>query len=114
MVFILAIVIGVFFSTKCIAILSCVSMYITTLFYYHVLNRYIGFNGIHILKSIAKTGFQCLLMALGIYLINSIAMPDLLMIIIDIIVGALIYIAMSIVLKNKSFEYCVVLIKNRK
>lgn len=113
-VFILAIIIGVFFSTKCIAILSCVSMYVTTLFYYHVLNRYIEFNGRHILKNITTIGFQCFVMVLSIHSINLIAMPDLIMILTDIVVGAITYIAMSIILKNESFKYCVDFVKKRK
>lgn len=113
-IFIFAIIIGIFFSTKCIAMLSCASMYITTLLYYRVLNRYIEFNGRHIIKSIATTGFQCLVMAISIRLINFIDMPDLLMILIDIVAGAFTYIGMSIILKNESFRYCVSFIKKRK
>lgn len=105
-IFILAIIIGVFVSPLCIAVLSCVVMYITTVLYYYALDRYIALNGVVIIKNIAVTLGQCFLMASSIQLVNRVPMPNSLLILLDSMVGVLIYILLSVVFKNKSFSFC--------
>lgn len=54
-----------------------------------------------------------IIMALGVIFIQQIQLPEILSLIIQIIVGAIIYVSVSIVLKNENFLYLWTLIKPR-
>lgn len=112
-IFILAIIIGVCYSPFLIAVLSCVAMYITTIIYLVVISNMIPINIINLIKNISVTIMQCVAMAVIIIFINKMHIPNILLIVIDIVFGALVYMLLSIILKNKSFSYCINYVRDK-
>lgn len=110
-IFILAIIIGVMFSPIAIAILSCLAMYITTVIYLGVVYKYIPIKITVLLRNIVITIIQCITMVVLIACFNRIELPNVLLLVIDIIIGTISYLLLSIFFKNKSFNICMSYIK---
>lgn len=105
MLFMVAIITGCLISPFVIAITTSVALYITTFIYVLFVHKYTGFNLKKVLKNILLTGLQCLIMYVFIMLLNRLSISKLLLLIIDVLVGAGIYIGLSILLRNESFAF---------
>lgn len=111
--FIGALIMGVFYNPFVIAILSCIAMYITTAIYVCVVKKYIPLKIKKLVSENLLTVLQSLIMWGIIYLINKIDMIYFVQLIVDILVGVIVYIIMSMIFKNKSFIYCIEFIKQK-
>lgn len=111
--FIIAIIVGLIFNTIAIAVFSCIAMYLTTIMYYCGVRKYLPLKTKKMILSIIKTIFQCVVMTMLIILFNKMQISIMLQILIDVVLGMVTYILLSVVLKNESFLFCVSFFKNR-
>lgn len=112
--FIVAILVGLIFNTIAIAIFSCLAMYLTTLMYYFGVRKYLPLKTKSLTINIMKTVLQCVIMAALIIFINKIQVSNILLILIDVVIGMAAYTVLSIILKNESFSFCVGFLKNKR
>lgn len=111
--FLLAIFIGVFFDTFTMTILSCVAMYVTTFFYMFVVKKHIPLRFRDLGLNLSKTIIQCAVMCGSIYLVNNFINSMILQLFVDIICGVLVYVVLSIILRNESYDFCYSYIKDK-
>lgn len=101
--FISAIIIGCFISPFAIAISTSVALYATTLIYSLYVHKFIRYNIRHVCKCLLVSILQCSIMYLAILLLHGLSLPRMLLLLIDIIVGAGIYLITSILFRNEAF-----------
>jgi len=113
-VFIVMIVIGSVISPLFIAILSGVAMYLTTFIYYVALKKYLPLKSIKLFRNNSISIIQCIIMIIILVLLNRLNIPNYIQLLLDIVVGAAIYLVTSIIFRNNSFEYCMSFIKKKR
>lgn len=111
--FLIALFVGIIFSPFVVALLSLAAMYITTLLYFIHTYKLIKYNYVSIVVSTFKIFIQCVVMFFVINCINKLAISYVLMLILDVLVGIIIYVTLSIITKNEAFNYCWKIIKNK-
>lgn len=107
--FLFAILIGIQISPLGVAIATGVSMYVATITYVISLKKFVPFNISTIIRNLSKTLLSCIIMYGVIGEINFIVrISPIVTLIIDIVIGTLVFIVLNIILKNQQ----VILLKN--
>lgn len=73
-------------------------------------NKYLGYSLGEKIKDIFKSFISALLMFICIFIMNYIKMNKLFVLILQIIIGIVLYISFAIILKNENFTYCLELL----
>jgi len=101
--FISAIVIGCLISPFAIAISTSIALYATTIIYALYVHKFIRYDIRHVCKCMLVTILQCGIMYLLILILNRLALPRMILLLIDILAGAGLYLIISILFKNEAF-----------
>lgn len=112
--FIAAIIFGCFFDTFMIAITSTVALYATTAMYVFKVNNDIQFDVVNVARNIFVTLIQSVIMYAAIIEFNQINISKMLLLVVDIILGFLIYVGLSVIMKNGMLFVIVDFLKKRK
>lgn len=112
--FLIALLAGIMFSPFVVAVTSLIAMYISTLIYIIYTHKYIKYNLNDIFLNTAKISVQCTIMYIFIMYINRFFIPNILLLGLDIAIGVVVYVFLSIVMRNNTFSYCLYLVKSKK
>ncbi len=103
--FLISIIIGVQLSPLGVAIATSIAIYIVTIVYIFVLRRFVGINVKSISSELIKTLASCLIMYLIITFFNNIVeLGPALTLLIDILMGGLVFVGVSVLLRNQSMQ----------
>ena len=103
--FITAIIIGCMISPFAIAIATSIALYATTIIYAWYVQKQTGYDVKAVLKGIGCTALQCTVMYLFVVIINRLKLSMVVLFFLDIVLGAALYFALSVVLRNESYLF---------
>lgn len=109
--FLVAILIGCQISLMGIAVSTTVAMYATTIMYIMTMYKAVRFNWKKITSQVTINILQALLMYCVIMLANRLQLTNIFQLIVNVLLGVMIYIASSIILKNSAYITCLTLTK---
>ncbi len=112
--FLASIFVGLQYSPFMICILSCVSMYLTMFLYFAISCKFFKYNFKFLLWEIGKIIIGNACMYLSVYLFNLLGVPNYAKLIIDIIIGAIIYLGVTYLLKSTPIKGLITLLKVKK
>lgn len=112
--FISAIYIGTMISTYAIAIATAISLYVTTGLYYIYVYEYISFDYRKIVKNVGISLGQCVIMFFVLRLLNQITLPSIVLLLVDVIVGGMIYLLTSILFHNRVLKLMLDCVRKKK
>lgn len=102
--FIIAILVGAEYGTLAIALCTMGAFYISTLLYFWYVGKNIPINIKRIMGNIGCTVIQCVVMYILIQYINMLNLDNWIQIILDVAVGIVIYLLMSVIMRNQTLK----------
>ena len=115
--FVVAILIGIAFNPFVVALGTTVAMFFSLICYMVYAFYVIRFDAIKILSTFIKTSVSCLIMYAAVQAINMLPLPWIVLLVVDVLLGAMVYIVMCLVLKEHSikeaFEYVKVFLRRK-
>lgn len=112
--FIAAIIFGCFFDTFMIAIASTVALYTTTAMYTFKVNNDIHFDVVNVARNVFITLIQSAIMYAAIIAFNQIGISKVLLLVLDIILGCVMYVGSSVIMKNRMLFVIVEFLKKER
>jgi len=103
-----------FDSVKAIAVGFVISAWLDTLVSLLPVKKLLGYGLRAQLKDIWKNGLASMIMAAAVYALGLIPMPIFIKLVMQIMLGAAIYIGVNLIIKNESFYYLLNTIKNKR
>jgi len=114
MLIVLAISVLAFNSVEAIAIGFMISAWIDAAFTSLPVKKLLGYSIGDQIKDLWKSAVSALLMALAVYAFGLLPLPLLPKLLLQILLGAAVYIAINLIIKNESFYYLLNTIKNKR
>lgn len=112
--FLITIFIAMQFNVLAVALTLIVNEIIAFIFNVYPVRKYIGFDfKMHFLDAVPSF-FMSLAMAIVVYLIGHLITNDIICLLVQMIIGVIVYILLSIMLKNDNFLYIIKMVKSRR
>jgi len=112
--FLITIFIAMQFNVLAVALTLIVNEIIAFIFNVYPVRKYIGFDfKMHFLDAVPSF-FMSLAMAIVVYLIGHLITNDIICLLVQMITGVIVYILLSIMLKNDNFLYIIKMVKSRR
>jgi len=103
-----------FNSVEAIAIGFMISAWIDAAFTSLPVKKLLGYGILDQIRDLWKSAVSALLMALAVYAFGLLPLPLLPKLLLQILLGAAVYIAINLIIKNESFYYLLNTIKNKR
>lgn len=111
--FLSAIVIGCLISPFAVALFTGIALYLTTAAFAVYVHRFHRYDARNMLAGMLVSALQCVVMYAVIRLFNMLSLPGAVLLIADIVLGILIYLATSVLFRNKAYYFLKDLIASR-